>query len=73
MCGYDGVRRGNYFGGEPIRKVEGEERVKKLRMERLQVRMRSQKRWFIKGRGDVVVDSIWKLYNMAFESDVPED
>ena len=30
MCGYDGVRRGNYFGGEPIRKIEVEERVKKL-------------------------------------------
>ena len=31
MCGYDGVRRGNYFGGEPIRKIEVEERVKKLK------------------------------------------
>ena len=25
MCGYDGVRRGNYFGGEPIIKIEVEE------------------------------------------------
>ena len=31
MCGYDGVRRGNYFGGEPIRKIEVEEKVKKLK------------------------------------------
>ena len=31
MCGYDGVRRGNYFGGEPMRKIEVEERVKKLK------------------------------------------
>ena len=31
MCGYDGVRRGNYFGGDPIRKIEIEERVKKLK------------------------------------------
>ena len=21
MCGYDGVRRGNYFGGEPNRNI----------------------------------------------------
>ena len=28
MCGYDGVRRGNYFEGEPIRKTEVEEKVK---------------------------------------------
>ena len=28
MCGNDGVRRGNYFGGEPIRKIEVEERTK---------------------------------------------
>ena len=31
MCGYDGIRRGNYFGGEPIRKIEVEEKVKKLK------------------------------------------
>ena len=31
MCGYDGVRRENYFGGEPIRKIEVEERVEKLK------------------------------------------
>ena len=28
MCGYEGVWRGNYFGGKPIRKIE--EKVKKL-------------------------------------------
>ena len=22
MCGFDGIRRGNYFGGEPIGRVE---------------------------------------------------
>ena len=31
MCGYDGVRRGYYFGGESIRKTEVDERVKRLK------------------------------------------
>ena len=31
MCGFDGVRRGNYFGGEPIRRMEVEVRVEKLK------------------------------------------
>ena len=37
-------------------------------MERLQVRMRSQE--MIKGGDDRVVDWIWQLCNMAFESGV---
>ena len=40
--GFNGVRIGNYFGGEPIRRTEVKVRVGKLRMERLQVSMRSQ-------------------------------
>ena len=43
MCGYDGARRGNYFGREPIIKIEVEEKVKKLKNGK--VRMRSQQRW----------------------------
>ena len=31
MCGFDGIQRGNYFGGEPIRKAEVELRVGKLK------------------------------------------
>ena len=31
MCSYDRVRRGNYYGGEPIRKIEVEERIKRLK------------------------------------------
>ena len=31
MCGFDGVRRGNCFGGEPIRRNEVEVRVRKLK------------------------------------------
>ena len=73
MCGYDGVRRGNYFGGEPIRKIEVEKRVKKLKNGKAagkgEVTAEMEK-----GGGDVMVDWIWKLCNMAFESGgVPED
>ena len=31
MCGFDGIRRGNYFKGEPIGRVEVEVRVGKLK------------------------------------------
>ena len=31
MCGFDGVRRGSYFGGEPIRKTKVEVRVGRLK------------------------------------------
>ena len=36
MCGFDGVRKANYFGKEPIRRTEVEGRVGILRMERVQ-------------------------------------
>ena len=29
IYGFDGIRRGNYFGGEQVRKIEVEEGVKK--------------------------------------------
>ena len=31
MCGFDGIRGGKYFGGEPIGRVEVEVRVGKLK------------------------------------------
>ena len=31
MCGFDGIRRGNYFGGESVGRVEIEVRVGKLK------------------------------------------
>ena len=31
MCRFDGARRGNYFGGEPIRRAEVELRVRKIK------------------------------------------
>ena len=30
MCGFNGIRRGNYFGGELTRRTEVEVRVRKL-------------------------------------------
>ena len=73
MCGYDGDRRGNCFGGEPIKKIEVEERVKKLKNGKAAGKDEVTKE-MVKGGGDVVVDWIWKLCNMVFENDaVPED
>ena len=31
MCGFDGIQRGNYYGGEPIGRAEVEVRVVKLK------------------------------------------
>ena len=31
MCGFDGTRRGNYFGGEPIRRAEVQVKIGKLK------------------------------------------
>ena len=38
MCGFDGIQRGNYFGGEPIR-TEVEVRGQSLRTKRMQVKV----------------------------------
>ena len=32
MCGFDGIRRGNYIGGEPTGRVEVEMRVGRLKI-----------------------------------------
>ena len=57
MCGFDGIRRGNYIGREPIGRAVVEVRVGKLKNGEM-----------IKGGGDRVVDWIWRPCNMAFES-----
>ena len=73
MCGFDGIRRVNYFGGEPIERAEVEVRVDELKngkaagIDKITGEM-------IKVGGDRVVDWIWRQCNMAFESGVvPED
>ena len=44
MCGFDGIQRDNYFGGEPIGRAEVEVRVGKIKNGKAAVRMRSQKK-----------------------------
>ena len=31
MCGFDGIQKGNYFGGKPIGRAEVEVKVSKLK------------------------------------------
>ena len=73
MCGFDGIRIGNYFGGEPIGRAEVEVKVGKFKNGKLTGKEKI-KGEMIKGGGDRVVDWIWRLCNMVFESGVvPED
>ena len=65
MFGFDGIWRGNYFGGELIvgklknGKAAGKDEIKGE---------------MIKGGDDRVVDWIWKLCNIVFENGIePED
>ena len=57
MCGFDGIRRGNYFGGEQIRRTEVEVRVGKLKKGKAADKDKVTGE-IIKGRGDRVVDWI---------------
>ena len=57
MCGIDGIRRCNYFGGEPIGRSEVEVRVGKLKNGKV-VGKDEITGEMIKGGGDKVVDWI---------------
>ena len=73
VCGFNGVWRSNYFGGEPIKRTEVEVRVGKLKNEKAAGKDEVTGE-MIKGGGNKVVDWIWRLCNMTFESSVvPED
>ena len=73
MWAFDGVRKGNYFGGEPIKRMEVEVRVGKLKNGKAAGKDEITGE-MIKGGVDSVVDWIWRLCNMAFESGVvPKD
>ena len=73
ICGFDGIRRGNYIRGEPIGRAEVEGRVGKLKNGKAASKDEITGE-MIKGGGDRVVDWSWRLCNMAFESGVmPED
>ena len=73
IYGFGGVRRGNYFGGEPIGRTKVEVRDGKLKNGKA-ARKDEVTGEIIKGGGNRVVDGIWRLCNMAFESGVvPEN
>ena len=73
MCGFDGVRRDNYLGGEQTRRTEFEVRVGKLKNGKAAGKD-DITRGMIKGGSNRVVDWIWRLCNMACDSDfVPKD
>ena len=73
MCSFDGVQRGNYFREEPIRRMEVEVRVGRLKNGKVEGKNEVTGE-IIKGGSNKVVDWIWRLCNMAFESGVvPED
>ena len=63
MYGLDGVRRGNYFTKKPTRRTEVEAKVRNLKNRKDEVHRET-----IKGGGDMVVNWIWRLCNMAFEN-----
>ena len=69
MCRFDGMRRGNYFRGEPTGRADVEMRVGKLKNGKTAGKGNITGE-MIKGGGDRVVDWIWRLCNMAFESGV---
>ena len=72
MCGFDGVRRGNYFGGELIRITEVEVGVEKLKNGKA-VCKDEVKGEMINGGGGRLSDWNWRLFNMAFKSSVVPD
>ena len=67
MYGFDGIQRGNYFGGQPIGRAEVEVRVGKLKNGKAASKDEIIGE-MIKGGDDRVVDWILRLYNMVFES-----
>ena len=66
----DGARRrGNYFGGDPIRRMEIEVRVRKLKNRKTAGKDEATEE-MIKGKSNRVVNWIWRMCNIAFESGV---
>ena len=65
MCGFDGIRRGNYFGGEPVGRAEVEVRVGKLKNGKAAGRDEITGE-MTKDEVDIGVDWIWRLCNMIF-------
>ena len=69
MCGFDGIWRGNYLGVEPIGRAEVKVRVGKFKNRKATGKDEITGE-MIKNGSNRVVDWIWRLCNMAFESGV---
>ena len=72
MCRFDIIQRSNYFGGDPIGRTEVEVRVGKLKNGKAAGKAEVTGE-MVKGGGNIVVDWIWRLCNMGFESGVQPD
>ena len=69
----DSVQKGNYFRREPVRRTEVEVRVGKLKNGKAAGKDEVTGE-MVKGGNYMVVDWIWRLCSMDFESGVvPED
>ena len=64
MCDFDGIQRGNYFGGKPIGRAEVEMRAEKLKNGKAAGKDEITEE-MIKDGGDSVVEQIWRICNMA--------
>ena len=69
MCGFDGIQRSNYLGGEPIGRAEVEVRLGKFNNGKAAGEDETTGE-MIKGGDDRVEGWIWRLRNIAFESSV---
>ena len=69
MCGFDGIRRGNCFERESIGRAEVGVRVGKPKNGKVAGKNEITGK-MIQGESDRVVDWIWRLSNIAFESGV---
>ena len=73
ICSFDGVRRGNYFGGEPIRRAEVELRMGKVKSGKA-LGKNEVKGKMLKGEGDRLVNWMESVQFSKFKSSiVPED
>ena len=66
MCGFDMVRRGNYFEGKPSERIEFELRVGKLKNMKVAGKDEITKE-MKKDGGDGLVDWIWRVCNTVFD------
>ena len=69
MCGFDGVKRGIYLGGDPIRRTDVEVRLGKLKNGKVASKDEVTGE-MVKGGGDMVLNWIWRFGNMAFENGI---